>query len=167
MQPSSQSPRNQSFSPTDAEGELTLFGDRPRPGPHVPLQPCTHCGTVTLRRSDDAEHVPECYQCSLRIGARPDDRPTARAAGESVRKGSRSPLAQAIYNELRQRGSAGATDDELWQAFPGQLLGSVSKRRGELTEWGLVMDSGRTRATRRGRQAVVWVVGPNPTERAA
>jgi hypothetical protein len=50
----------------------------------------------------------------------------------------------------------GATDEELQTAL--DMPGSTERpRRVELVTRGLVRDSGRTRQTRSGRQAVVWV----------
>lgn len=65
---------------------------------------------------------------------------------------------RAVLHILHRRGSNGATDDELEVAL--QLSHqAVSARRRELVLKGLVRDSGRRRATRRGRQATVWEVG--------
>lgn len=53
-------------------------------------------------------------------------------------------------------GAFGATDAEI-QTSLGCCPHSVSPRRGELRERGLIVDSGRRRLTPRGRPAAVWV----------
>lgn len=53
----------------------------------------------------------------------------------------------------------GATDDECEQAL-GMLHQNASARRRGLVLKGLVVDSGRTRKTRSGRSATVWIVRP-------
>ncbi|MFZ6002631.1 MAG: hypothetical protein ACOYXM_01730 [Actinomycetota bacterium] len=85
------------------------------------------------------------------------DPPTSRQAAERSSTGPGSPLAQAILSELRAR-PGGATDDELQATFYESPPGSVSKRRCDLVRAGLVADSGRTRRTRWGRDAVIWTV---------
>ena len=50
----------------------------------------------------------------------------------------------------------GLTDDDL-EELTGWRHQTVSARRRELVLAGLVVDSGRTRATSSGRQATVWV----------
>lgn len=53
--------------------------------------------------------------------------------------------------------TTGATDEELQRAL--RMSGnSVRPRRGELVAGGWVKDSGRTRATEAGDDAIVWVV---------
>lgn len=85
------------------------------------------------------------------------DPPTSHKAARRARRGIRSPLAQAILAELRSR-PEGSTDAELQQMFYESPAGSVSKRRCDLAREGLVVDSGRTRPTRWGREAIVWIV---------
>lgn len=132
---------------------LHLFGDEPEVE-LSPLGACWRCTTPTIRR--DRQGRPECYSCRLVDDAKPDDPETSRQAAAAAARGSKSPLAVAILGELRERGHDGATDDELVSVFETEHPGSVSKRRADLCAAGLVVDSGRTRATRRGRQAVVW-----------
>lgn len=80
--------------------------------------------------------------------------------------------AEAAYAWLPKRGTQrarvlsfaasrvdGVTDCEVAQAL-GMLRGSASKRRGELTGLGLLVDSGQTRPTDTGCRAVVWRVTP-------
>jgi hypothetical protein len=86
--------------------------------------------------------------------ARPTDPWTSHAAATDTP--GRSVLRDALLDQLRHSGPDGATDDELWLAHPDALLGSVAKRRHDLVVTGLVVNSGRTRPTRRGCPAVVW-----------
>jgi hypothetical protein len=83
---------------------------------------------------------------------------TSRSAAKQAAKGINSPLGKLILAELIERGAAGATDNELQDVFHDQPPGSVSKRRCDCTREGLVVDSGTTRTTRWGREAIVWVV---------
>lgn len=60
----------------------------------------------------------------------------------------------------------GMTDDEL-EVISGMSHQTVSARRNGLVRKGLVRDSGFRRATRSGRQAIVWVLGQGrPTDGA-
>jgi hypothetical protein len=63
---------------------------------------------------------------------------------------------KAMLFWYRTYGSPGLTDAEMIEAtgFSGD---SVRPRRGELVAMNLVADSGRTRATKTGRQATVYV----------
>lgn len=101
---------------------------------------------------------PTCWACRYVDDARPDDHGTSLAAAASTERGAKSRLAQAILARLRRHGPH--TDDELHQAFPDELLGSISKRRGDLVAAGLVANTGATRPTRRNRPAIVWEVTP-------
>lgn len=63
-------------------------------------------------------------------------------------------------------GEHGATDREIEHAT-GIRSNSITPRRGELRELGLIVDSGRRRPTDTGRPATVWVAiqyAPNSTE---
>jgi hypothetical protein len=66
-------------------------------------------------------------------------------------------LQTQVLDELKRRGSMGATDQELQKAL-GMLLQTELPRRVELVRAGLVKDSGRKRKTTSGRGAVVWVI---------
>lgn len=65
-------------------------------------------------------------------------------------------LRKAVLDLLRKWGDAGGTDEEVHE-YHGGNPGTYRARRVELVEMGLVRDSGRTRPTRSGRQAVVWI----------
>lgn len=53
-------------------------------------------------------------------------------------------------------GAFGATDAEI-EIATGIRAQSVSPRRGELRELGLIVDSGKRRPTPRGRPAAIWI----------
>lgn len=66
-----------------------------------------------------------------------------------------------VLAAIRAAGSAGLTDEQIADRL--ELNPSTGRpRRIELVERGQVRDSGRTRATRSGRQAVVWTATPPP-----
>lgn len=82
--------------------------------------------------------------------------PTSQEAAEAIQPRAET-LRRAVLDYLRSRGEEGATDEETQEALA--MSGSTQRpRRCELQEMGLVVDSGRTRPTRSGRAAVVWVV---------
>lgn len=81
--------------------------------------------------------------------------PTSQAAAEAIRP-SAATLRMQVLGYIVARGDEGATDDEIQIALG--IEGSTQRpRRVELLDRGLVKDSGATRATRKGRQAAVWV----------
>lgn len=65
-------------------------------------------------------------------------------------------LQRAVYEYLRSRGAEGATDEEIQSAL-AMPASTERPRRVELVESGHCEDSGRTRLTRSGRKAVVWI----------
>ena len=73
-------------------------------------------------------------------------------------------LRARVYRYILNRGPSGATDEEIIVASD-RSASSIRPRRCELADRGLVIDSGRKRATRSGRAAVVWVVGNAETFR--
>ena len=63
----------------------------------------------------------------------------------------------AVLDAIRSKGAGGMTDEELSTEL--QLgLNSVRARRVELRDGEWIKDSGRTRKTSTGNDAVVWVV---------
>lgn len=102
----------------------------------------------------DPEQLPEPF----------DDPPAQRhsitsvAAADAI-KPSAANLRQQVLVFIRASPD-GVTDEEIQQ---GTGIGPSTERprRIELVKAGAVFDSGRTRATRSGRQAVVWVAGKN------
>lgn len=80
---------------------------------------------------------------------------TSRAAAASM-KPHLGRVARRVYDEIARRGADGATDDEIEEALD-LTHQTASARRRELVQLDSVVDSGRRRATRRGRSAVVWI----------
>jgi hypothetical protein len=113
------------------------------------------CGQPTLRSGVGGRPVHAA--CEPRdVGLTAPE--TSRRAARKAAKGIGSPLAKLNLAELAERGAEGATDSELQDVFHDQPPGSVSKRRCDCTRERLVIDSGRTRPSRYGRQSIVWVV---------
>ena len=77
---------------------------------------------------------------------------TSRAAARSIRGGTQQ-LHLAIIGHLKV--SDGATDEEMQDALE-MAPNTQRPRRRELELQGVVEDSGRTRATRSGRKAILW-----------
>jgi len=92
--------------------------------------------------------------------------PTSRAAAESMRPHA-AIIRERIVQFIAGRGLEGATCDEVEQAL-GLSHQCASARLNELhaPRQGkpLAFDSGRTRPTRSGRKAVVWVVDTEPRQ---
>ncbi len=80
---------------------------------------------------------------------------TSRSAAHLMRDRARG-LREDVYSFVASRGRVGATDEELQSALP---IGpnTARPRRVELVAEGRVVDSGRTRETKSGRKATVWV----------
>lgn len=89
-----------------------------------------------------------------------DGRDTERAAAESVRE-TTGKLRRWALDLLRLAGDSGLTDDEGGALMQGDRL-KFGRRRNELVEAGLVVDSGRRRSTPGGRSAAVWTATPTP-----
>ena len=89
--------------------------------------------------------------------ARRGDQRTSIAAAEAVRPHV-SRLQSLILNLIAEAGEDGYTDDELTTVLTDHCPGTVVKRRGELVDKGLVVDSGTEALTRWGRWAIVWTV---------
>ena len=94
--------------------------------------------------------------------------PTSMAAAVEI--AAQAPtLRGQVLRSLRDDGPA--TDEQLQQRL-GMGANTERPRRRELQKLGLVVDSGRTRPTLSGRQAVVWAVAeakpaPKPAPRQA
>jgi len=85
--------------------------------------------------------------------------PTSKAAAESMvfhAPNIRDRVFSAIYATRTFSGMSGLTCDEAEVAC-GLSHQTVSARIRELFKAGRIKDSGRTRPTRSGRKAVVWV----------
>lgn len=81
--------------------------------------------------------------------------PTSIAAAESVQPHAAA-LRAKVLEAIQAAGEQGLTDLECQEllSMPGD---TQRPRRRELEQAGLIKDSGRTRATRYGKEAVVWV----------
>lgn len=88
--------------------------------------------------------------------------PTSRAAAASAapRAGSKTRL---VLDFLREQGDYGATADEA-AARLGLLIQSVTARMHDLARRGLIVRAGRTRPTRSGRAAEVWIAADYATD---
>ncbi len=84
--------------------------------------------------------------------------PTSRAAAEAI-KPHVGPMHAKILGFLRSVDGfdCGATDEEMQRDLE-MPANTQRPRRRELQTMGLIVDSGTTRATQSGRQAVVWVL---------
>jgi hypothetical protein len=84
--------------------------------------------------------------------------PTSRDAALEKR---RTALAdkERVFALIEAAGDDGMTDKEIEHAIGGLHEGVSARRRGLVLDEGRVRNSGRTRPTPSGRQAVVWVVG--------
>ena len=86
---------------------------------------------------------------------------TSREAAEAI-KPKRGTLQRRVFAFIESRGVSGATDEEIQLGL--ELNGStVRPRRGELAQRRLIVQSGKTRKTKSGRNATVWVVS-DPTQ---
>lgn len=92
---------------------------------------------------------------------RRDPRPTEISGAEAGLPASGTHR-RIIFDYLKKMGSRGVTSDECSRYLdlhhgkdvsPNQ----VASRMGELLHVGLIVDSGKTRKTRRGGNAIVWV----------
>jgi len=82
--------------------------------------------------------------------------PTSEAAATKIEHSAET-LREMVYSFVRSYGAFGATDDEIQRAL--SMSGDTERpRRWELVNDGRLMDSRRTRKTKRGRDATVWVV---------
>lgn len=81
---------------------------------------------------------------------------TSRDAAISA-EGSAGTLRRQVWSFLMERGTSGATDEEIQTML--ELNPSTERpRRIELVNVGLVRDSGRTRLTQSRRKATVWEI---------
>ncbi len=73
------------------------------------------------------------------------------------------PLEAKVLRLIKKNGKHGATDSEV-ETTLGLRHQTASARRRTLVLKGLVKDSGLTRKTQSGRQAVVWILGVDDVE---
>lgn len=88
------------------------------------------------------------------------DPETSWAAGREDTPGKREHRSRlrAQILRLHQAAADGLTDDELATQLLDEDRGTIAKRRGDLVRDGELVDTGRTRRTRRGCAAIVWAV---------
>jgi len=89
-------------------------------------------------------------------------RPPAQAHSETSQAAARAidpyavGLRAQVYFAIARAGADGLTDLEV-EAKTGLAGSTVRPRRVELVRLGLVHDSGRTRKTKSGREATIWI----------
>ena len=128
-----------------------------------PMADCHWCGGKGCMFCDNGRE-PEPPTVLARVRLTPDpsknvrktDPHTSHMAAYEHPK-FRQTLRGRVLVALQNAGWHGLTDDELAMVL-GHPLNSVNKRRGELRDQGLVVDSGRRRKTASGSLAIVWVV---------
>jgi len=81
--------------------------------------------------------------------------PTSKQAATDILP-KQGTLRHRVYEFLEKSRVYGATDEEMQRCLE-MPANTQRPRRRELQQQGLIRDSGRTRATESGRQAVVWV----------
>lgn len=81
---------------------------------------------------------------------------TSTAAADSLAAPVTREMERRVLECLKRRGAWGGTDAELQDEL-GLAVSSEVPRRNALMNKGLIVDSGRTRPTRTGRSATVWV----------
>ena len=88
----------------------------------------------------------------------PPSVPVATSVAAAKALGSKAGRDRArVLDFIRERGAAGATDEETQAAL--NLSGDTQRpRRWELHKAGLIRDSGQTRRTRAGNKATVWIL---------
>lgn len=87
--------------------------------------------------------------------ARKTDPVTSHMAAETIAPRITA-LQKMVRNEFKHAGHNGLTDEELTDRLG--LRGSTARtRRSELTDAGLIKDSGRTRPLISGRPGTVWI----------
>jgi hypothetical protein len=84
---------------------------------------------------------------------------TSKEAAECI-AGIAGTLRGKVYALIAASGEYGMTDDEI-ETVSGLIHQTASARRRELVDkLHLIVDSGRVRKTRSGRNATVWIVVP-------
>lgn len=133
------------------------------------IRPLTHDGVtdwVTVMSIGHGDRVHVQFRSGSRLTVqssllgelphlhRTNDRDTARAAAQRVNltEGQRK-----VFLALAGAGSRGLLDHD-HERLNGLIPTSAGKRRLELTQMGLVEDSGHRRATATGTAAIVWVL---------
>jgi predicted transcriptional regulator len=81
---------------------------------------------------------------------------TSQAAGRDIDPYAVG-LRAKVYGAIARAGAEGLTDLEI-EEQTGLAGSTVRPRRVELVRLGLVRDSGRTRETKSGRKATIWIM---------
>ncbi len=148
--------------PTEGPGEgstegystpVKLFDDGQE---STPIVQCARCGGRIFGPDQQAG---DRHRWCVERDAGAWSPPTSHTAAKQASTGTSSRVAQIVLAAIYNAGSRGKTDDELAHEFPDEHAGSLSKRRLDLVRAGLIYDSGRTRPTSRGVEAIVWVSG--------
>ncbi len=79
---------------------------------------------------------------------------TSMQAADSLGPATLNAMQRRVYEFLLERGSAGATDEEMQNGLP-MPASTQRPRRVELARKGLIVDAG-TRRTTSGRMAGIW-----------
>ena len=138
--------------PTRPTSRSDRDGDgRGRPHDGWPL-PVQEVGMGLMRQGPEA--LGPLFQPAAPTPAQAHSRTSVEAAKRI--SGKSHALRAQVLAFIEARGELGATDEEVQLALA--MGGSTQRpRRVDLESAGLVRDSGRTRRTTSGRQAVVWV----------
>lgn len=100
-----------------------------------------------------------CDAPEIRTVARPapaqQHSPTSRAAAASIDGKQRHRDRVRVFGAFQSAGLEGLTDEELIDKT-GIAANTARPRRIDLVKENVVRDSGRSRVTKSGRQAVVW-----------
>lgn len=134
---------------------MTLFDlPEPPPDPGRFIEPAERQRTrkVRVREHERTVRMPDVDTPTTVAGSQPTSK--AAAAKHLPKSGSKR---RRIFDMIRAAGAHGATDDEIERALelPHQ---SASAGRNTLAADGWITKSGRTRPTRYGNAAAVWVV---------
>lgn len=142
-------------APEGYHDDLTLFGQELTEvnNPDGPW-PCIAppCGRPTRRLTDRGPLHSACEPRDTYLDA-PE---TSHVAGKVAKK-SRGRLAELVLGVL-ERNPAGLIDQEIAARLPSENGPSLTKARLALVRDGRVCDSGETRPTTRGVDAVIWRV---------
>jgi len=84
------------------------------------------------------------------------DPDTSHKAARSL-EGTAASIRSVVEKLAREAGPAGLIDDDLVLAFPDAPESSFRKRRSELHQEGVLVDSGRRRRNRHGNEEIIWV----------
>jgi len=106
----------------------------------------------------EQRHLSELWGQKPYGGAAPavEQSETSVAAAKQIAPDAAT-LRRRIFELLRRKGRAGATDEEMQLEL--QIQGNTQRpRRREMQLSRMLADSGRTRPTNSGRQATVWVL---------